>query len=241
MAKRREPRIGRSIRKFRNDFNKMYNYIMVPCPPPVGQTNGTRLKITTEEIDKLTDIKQRWDGIIELYDNKKSTRTEDVVADANLIIKEVVDLDRSNHIYNRIASNPEATTEDYSAFNIVGGTPLAAITHTRATAPGTKTVIISLKESKYLLHLLLVTSPDHKGRGKEEGVKEILIYKAVALITVGVPALNLYQYVGDVSNGLIKVTHEDNTQGMRAWYIGRIKNSMGEIGEPSEPVGFIII
>ncbi len=241
MAKGSKPRIGRNRRDFGPDIKKVSSYILVSCPPPVGQTNGSRLKIETVEMDQIAVINSRWEVNTGKWDNKKSSRTADVIAEDKAIIKAMVDLDKSRHIYNRVASNPDATIEDYSAFNIVGGTQLASSSHKSAVAPGMKTVNIGLKESMYLAHKLKVTAPDHKGIGMEDGVKNILIYKAVALIGAVAPALNLYQYVGDVNRGTIIVKHEDTTQGMRAWYIGRVKNSIGELGEPSEPVGFIII
>ena len=176
-----------------------------------------------------------------LYGNKKSQRTSEVTEDLKKIITDAVAYDKLHRLYNRIASNPEATTADCIAFNILQGTPLAESTHSRVPDPGTKTVVISIKKSGYLMHLLSVTTPNHKGVGKEDGVKEILIYKAIAPLATGIPALSLFQYIGDVSRGSIKVNHEDANQGMRAWYIGKVKNSRGEIGDPNEPVGFIII
>ena len=125
------------------------------------------------------DFRSRWDVLKPLYDNKKSTRTSEVITDMKAIIKEAVAYDKEFKLYNQVAANPNATTADFIAFNIVSGTSMADDTHSPAAAPGTKIVSIALKKSSYLMHELLVTSPDHKGRGKEEGVKEILIYKAV--------------------------------------------------------------
>jgi len=237
----RTTRLGRNIRTFDTDIKTTSDYIKIPCPPPVGQTNGTRLGWTTDQIEQWLDYRSRWDALKPLYENKKSTRTTEVITDMNDIIKEAVAYDKKHKLYNQVAANPNAVTADYIAFNIVSGTSMADSTNTRSPEPGTKIVSIALKKSSYLMHELLVTSPDHKGRGKEEGVKEILIYKAVVAITEVAPALSTFQYIGDVSRGLIKVNHDETTQGMRAWYIGRVKNSRGEIGDASEPVGFIII
>lgn len=235
------PRIDRGIKGFADCIETTCRKLLELSEPPLGRTNGTRYGWKPTEILDWCDFKTRWDVLMPLYNNKKGTRTTEVTEGLHLIIKEAIAYDKKHQLYNRIASCPDATIDDFIAFNIVRGTPLASGTHARAAAPGTKTVTIALKKSSFLMHQLLVTTPDHKGRGKEDGVKDILIYRAVALITAGVPALNLYQYVGDVHRGLINVNHEDTTQGMRAWYIGRVKNSLGELGEPSEPVGFIII
>ncbi len=234
-------RLGRTIKDFDADIKTTSDYIKILCPPPVGQTNGTRLGWTTEQVEQWIEYRRRWDALKPLYENKKSTRTTEVITNMNDIIKEAVAYDKKNKLYNQIASNPRAINADYIAFNIVSGTSMAEATHTRTPEPGTKKVTIALKQSSYLMHELLVTSPAHKGRGKEEGVKEILIYKAIVAITEVAPALSTFQYIGDVSRGLIKVNHDETTQGMRAWYIGRVKNSRGEIGDASEPVGFIII
>ena len=41
--------------------------------------------------------------------------------------------------------------------------------------------------------------------------------------------------------GFIKVNHDETTQGQKAWFIGYVKNSKGELGLPSDPVGFIVV
>jgi len=72
-------RLGRTIRTFDTDIKTTSDYIKIPCPPPVGQTNGTRLGWTTDQIEQWLDYRSRWDGLKPLYENKKSTRTTEVI------------------------------------------------------------------------------------------------------------------------------------------------------------------
>jgi len=237
----RQPRLGSSIKDFHNDIVSTNEYIMLPCPPPVGMTNGIRIGWTTGQITYWNDVLGEWTPLISKYLNKSGERTKDVTDQLKIIIKRTRTYERTNHLYDTIAVCPAAVNKDFEIFHILRSTSLASTSHARSAEPGTKTVVIVLKKSGFLMHQLLVTTPDHKGRAKEEGVKEILIYKAIAPITEVAPALSLFQYVGDVSRGLIKVTHDDTTQGMRAWYIARVKNSRGELGDACESVGFIIV
>ena len=235
-------RLGRTIRTFATDIKTTSDYILAHGPGTPVVTNGTRLGWTPDEILAWTDFRTRWDDGMKLYDNKKGTRTTEVRDTLIGIIKEAVAYEKAHNLYDRIAVCLVAVTADFEAFNIKRSTPLAASTHARAAAPGVKGVIIGLKKIGHLYHQLLVTSPDSETRGKEDGVKEIIISKALGPPTAAIaPALNLFVYAGSVSRGLVKVSHVDGTQGQKAWYSGQVKNSRGELGEPSEPIGIIII
>jgi len=234
-------RLGRTIRTFDTDIKTTSDYILAHGSGTPGITNGERLGWTPDEILAWTDFRTRWDVNMALYGNKKGTRTTNVRDILMGIIKEAVAYEKKHNLYDRIAVCLVATNDDFEAFNIIRFTPLAATTHTRTAAPGIKGVAIVLKKIGHLYHQLLVTTPDSESRAKQKGVKEIIISKAIGLPTAVAPALNLFVYAGSVSRGLVKVTHTDGTQGQKAWYSGQVKNSRGELGEPSEPIGFIII
>ena len=235
------PRISRSIPGFDTDITTTNNYIMQPCPPPVGNTNGTRLGWTTAEIAQWQAFLSEWQPLAILYGNKKGARTTNIKDQMKQIIKNCVAYDHKQHLYDRIAVSPNAVNDDFEIFRIKHGTALADTTPTRVAAPGTKEVVIVIKKMGNLFHQLLVTSAGKKGRGKQVGVKEILVYKAITGPKDLAPALELFQYVGDVSRGLITIIHDDADVGNKAWYIAHIKNTRGELGIASAIVGAIII
>jgi len=232
---------GRTIRLFNQTFIVTTNYIVTLSPGSTTITNGERLGLTPLVMADIADFRGRWDGGIKLYGNKIDTRTTLVKDGLNLVIKEFLAYDKKNHITNGVAANPIATLEDYAAFHITQGTPLAKTTHTRASDPGSKRVVITLKKIGHLFHTLEVTSPDVKGRGLEDGVSHVLFYKIIIAADAVVPPFKNFEYVGHVKNGLITTTHTDDLVGQKAWYVACIENSRGERGVPSEPVGFIII
>ena len=232
---------GRTIKTFEESFKKLSNYVIATSPGTPAITNGARLGITTQEMTDIADFRLRWDTGMKIYGDKRNTRTTLVKDELMLIIKEFVDYDKKHHLTNRVASNPIATLEDYGAFNIIQGTSLAKSTHTRASEPGSKRVVITLKEIGHLFHTLEVTSPDKLGRGMEDGVSHVLFYKVITDADAVAPLFKNYEYVGNVKNGIITITHSDELLGQKAWYIACVENSMGEKGVPSEAIGFIII
>ena len=235
------PRISRSIDGFNTDITTTYNYLIKGCPPPIGYLNWQRLGWSADEMAQWQDFKQRWDPFYKLYLNKKGTRTTQIKDDMLLIIKETRAYDHLRNLYNRISVNPNATVTDFELFHILLNTSLALTSHRYAADPGTKSVGISLKKIGHLFHQLLVTSPDKKGRGKEDGVKDILVYVAITGSNEAAPNFGFVHYVEDVKRGLIKIVHKEENVGQKAWYVACIKNSRGKIGVLSFPVGFIII
>ncbi len=233
-------RVPEGINDFNSHINSVFAYIMLASTPPVGGTNGSRIGWLPDEIAQVIDIHSRWQPLILLYTDKKGERTTLIKDSLLLLIKEYRDLNRSNNLYNRVAVSLNATLKDFEIFNIKAGTPLASVTHTKTAETGTKTVGIMMKKSGHLFHELLVTNPDQKGRAKEDGVKEIMFFKAVGLATAVAPDMSAFHYVGDVVRGTIVVNHDSETIGMKAWYYACVKNSKGELGIPSEIVGFII-
>ena len=234
-------RISRSISGFNADITTTNDYIMQLCPPPVGQTNASRLGWLPDEITQWQLFGKNWALLYIQYSNKKGARTTNIKDQMKQIIKNCVAYEHKQHLYDRIAISLNATNADFEIFHIKHGTALADTTLTRAAVPGIKEVVIVIKKMGNLFHQLLVTTADKKGRGKPAGVKEILIYMAVTGPKDAAPALADYQYYGDVSRGLLTVTHDDADVGNRAWYIARIKNSRGEIGVASAAVSAIII
>ena len=236
-----QPRISRSISGFDTDLTTTNDYIMQPCPPPVDNTNGLRLGWLPAEIAQWQLFLAEWQPLAILYGDKKGARTTNVKDQLRQIIKNCTAYEHAHHLYDRIAVSPNAVNADFELFRIKHGTPLADTTLTHAADPGTKEVVIVVKKMGNLIHQLLVTSSDKKGRAKPAGVKDILIYKAVTLPTAVAPALNLYQYIGDTKRGLITITHDDTDVGNKAWYIARVKNSRGVIGAPGAAVGALIV
>ena len=234
-------RTARNIKGFNDDIRNTNAYLNAPSPLPSVETNGVRLGILPAEITQWGVFLSEWIPLFELYSDKKTSRTTEIKDELKLIISAAVAYDKKIHMYDRIAVSPNATTLDFETFHILRGTSLADTTHTPAPAPGSKTVVITLKTMGHLFHKLRITALGKKGRAKEAGVKEIQAYVAFTATTDVAPATELFQYAGDVSRGFATITHLDANIGKKAWYIGYVKNSKGELGLPSDPVGFIVV
>jgi len=235
MEKIRTTRISTDIEGFNADINVTNDYLGKACPPPVGNTNGKRLGWSEEEIAKWLSFQTEWTPVYLLYSNKKGKRTTDVTAQLYQIIDKCRTYEHDNHLYDRIAVCTDAVNLDFETFRVVRNTPLEETVHTPAPPVGNKTVMIAIKETGHLYHKLLVKSPNVDGRAKEAGVKDILIFVAYTDIAGLAPTLDKYQYYGDVKRGYIIVQHAEAQVGRKAWFIGRVKNSRGEIGLPSNP------
>ena len=236
-----KPRLARTIKGFNDDIRNTNAYLNAPSPLPSTDTNGVRLGILPAEISQWGEFLHSWIPPFALYSNKKVTRTTEGKDELKLIITSAVGFEKKIHMYDRIAVSPNATTLDFETFHILRGTPLAQTKHTSTPAPGSKTVVITLKKMGHLFHQLLVTALGKTGRAKEAGVKEIQVYVAFTATTDVAPATELFQYAGDVSRGFALITHLDANIGKKAWYIGYVKNSKAELGLPSDPVGFIVV
>jgi hypothetical protein len=236
-----QSRISRSIAGFNADITTTNDYLLKSSPPPPGNLIWQRLGWTAAQLTQWQLFLSQWQPLYIKYSDKKGQRTTAVTTDMRQIIKNCIAYDHQQHLYDHMAINPNAVTADFEIFRIKRGTALADSTLTRSAVPGTKEEVIVIKKSEHLLHQLLVTAAGKKGRGKEKGVKDILIYKAVTGVKDAAPALGQYQYIGDVKRGLITVVHADTDEGNKAWYIARIKNTRGEIGAPSAAVSGLII
>ncbi len=236
-----KPRIPRSIKGFDPHIRALIAYLLLYSPGSLTITNAIRLGFTVPELAQLQLFLNDWEALMLKYDNKKTTRTTDIKDQLLQIIKSYVENDKKIHLYDRVAINLNANNTDFETFNIKHGTPLAKTSNTTAADPGTDEEVIVISKIGNLYHELLVTSADKKGRGRGKGVKDIMVFKAVTLITAGAPALTAYVYVGDTFRGFITVNHEENERGKTAWYIARIKNTRGVVGVASIPVSATII
>ncbi len=126
-------------------------------------------------------------------------------------------------------------------FNIIRNTPLAKIKNKRASDPYTKTVVVGFHKFGHLAHELLVTSKNKKGRGKEKGVAQILVYVTYTEITAAYPSFKDFKYIGDVFRGLLLISHKDENKGKMAWYTARVKNSRGVLGSICDFVSAIVM
>jgi hypothetical protein len=235
------PRISHSITGFNADIATTNDYLLKIIPPATTPT-WQRLGLTAAELAQWQLFQSTWQPLFIKYSDKKGQRTTDVKDQLKQIIKNTIAYDHKQHLFDRIAINANAVNSDFEIFRIKRGTALADTSITRAAVPGTKEEVITLRQSKHFMHQLLVTSSaGKKGRGKEKGVKDVLIYKAVTGPKDGAPALSQYQYIGDVKRGLITVLHADTDEGNKAWYIARIKNTRSEIGAPSAALGVLIM
>jgi len=235
-----QQRISRSITGFNADITTTNDYLL-KVVAPATTPNWQRLGLTAAEQAQWQSFLTSWQPLFIRYSDKKGQRTTDVKDQLKLIIKNSIAYDHKQHLYDRIAINANAVNADFEIFRIKRGTALADTTVTRSAAPGTKEEVIVIKKIGHLLHQLLVTAAGKKGRGKEKGVKDVLIYKAVTGPKDAAPALGQYQYIGDVKRGLYTAVHADTDEGNKAWYIARVKNTRGEIGAPSAAVGALII
>jgi hypothetical protein len=235
-----QERISRDIKGFNADITSTSSYLLISntATPPVF--NWQRLGWTLDDLTFWQAILFRWQALFTIYINKKGGRTTDVKDQLYQIIDECVAYEQEHHLYERIAINPKANNTDFETFRIKRNTPLADVTISKAPLTGGKTVSIAIKKIEHLYHKLLVTALDKKGRAKEEGVKEIMVFKAVTAPGVAAPTIDKFQYVGDVKRGLIGVNHLATDEGNRAWYYAVAKNTQGELGPPSAVISCII-
>ena len=234
-------RIPRSIKGFDPHIRAVIAYLLLFTEGSLTITNAVRLGFTVEELADLQLFLDDWVALMIKYGGKKTTRTTDVRDQLLQIIKNYVANDKKLHLYERVAISTHANNTDFETFNIKQGTPLAKTSDTRAADPGTDEEVITISKIGNLYHELLVTTAEKKGRGKGKGVKDIMIFKAVTLVTAGAPPLTAYIYVGDTLRGYITVVHDESERGKTAWYIARIKNTRGVVGVASATVGATII
>jgi hypothetical protein len=226
------PRIRRNINGFNTDITITNDYLKESCEPDPC-TNGERLGWTIDELKFWSDILHDWQPLYIRYGNKKAGRTTDVTDQLHQLIDKAVKYDQEHHLYDRIAICTAAVNKDFETFRIKRFTPLADEKPTSDPDPGDKTVKISLRSSEHLVHKMMAVFNGVKGRGKPEGIKEVMMFMAITGAEEAQPALEKFQYKGDVKNGFIIIKFLPTDKGKKAWYYAIPKNSKGELGVAS--------
>ncbi len=132
-------RIPRRIEDFNLFLNNTTEYFITGTP-----TNADRLGILPAEVTKWQGYDVRWKPLMLKYSDKKNTRTTAVTEELNQIIVEVVDLDHTNHLLDRIAASPNVTIADLDTFNIKKGV-LQKTTRSKPTTPITEMVVPAMQ------------------------------------------------------------------------------------------------
>jgi len=214
------------------------DYQLLNVPP----INYTRWQWTPAESAQWHTFRLQYDKVHnQINDVKNATTTQ---RDAEKILNKAIhDYDHDKVTGHKLLDKIAlfGTQADCETFRVKKGTVLADTTATKQAAPGIKDVTITIKENKHLITRLIVVAAGQEGRGKQAGVKDIMVFKAITGIKDPAPSNKLYQYVGDVKRGLITVTHDESDEGSKAWFIARIKNSKGEIGAPSKAESVVVM
>jgi hypothetical protein len=121
-------RIPRGIDHFNPYITNTNSYLLAGTP-----TNATRLGVTTDEVTQWTAFVTKWTPLYLLYTDKKGSRTTNVIDRLRGIIKKCVNLDKDNHILDRIAASSNVTITDMETFHIKKG-ELQKGKHTLLTA-----------------------------------------------------------------------------------------------------------
>ena len=100
---------------------------------------------------------------------------------------------------------------------------------------------LTLKKQTHLVQQIEVKYPGSKSKAKAKGVKEIMMYMIVQAANITIkPALNTFQYVGDVKRALFTAHFDDTQEGMKAFFYIREKSTKGILGNPSMVIGIVI-
>ncbi|HEX7413044.1 MAG TPA: hypothetical protein VF411_03280 [Bacteroidia bacterium] len=226
------------------DKTDNYQLALAPIQPPAPAPalyNWQRWHWTSQESADYHAFRLAYDANYALHSDKQHVDTE--VRDEALVISRNIhsydnDKDTGHHLLDKVALF--GTLTDCETFNVKKGTALATSgAATTRTAPA-KVETVSVKENKHLLTRLLVVIAGQKGKGKPKGIKEIMMFKATTALKATAPALSAYEYVGDVKRGYINVTHTEADLD-KAWFVARLKDNKGAIGQPSAAVGVNIM
>jgi hypothetical protein len=133
------PRIPRKIDLFNQYISNTTPYFNTGTP-----TNAERLGIRPEEVTQWIAIDTRWKPTYSLYSDKKNSRTTSVIEEINLIITDLIDLDHTYHLLDRIAASPNVNITDLETFNIKKGV-LEKTTRSKPTTPITELVVPALQ------------------------------------------------------------------------------------------------
>ena len=132
-------RIPRTIRLFNLYLTITNTYLYEDNP-----INAVRLGISFDEASGWTALFTKWEPLYLKYSDKKNSRTTSIKDQLLAIIKECVELDKTRHFLDRIASSMNVTIKDMETFNIKKGV-LQKSSPTVATAPILTQVIAALR------------------------------------------------------------------------------------------------
>jgi hypothetical protein len=132
-------RIPRRVEKFNQFLTSTTAYLLTGTP-----TNAERLGILPEEVSQWSDINARWGSNYLKYGDKKNSRTTSVIEEIKHVILDLIDLDHSCHLLDRIAASPNATITDLETFNIKRGI-LQKSTRSKPTTPITELVVPAIQ------------------------------------------------------------------------------------------------
>ena len=107
--------------------------------------NAVRLGISSDETDGWTALFAKWEPLYLKCSDKKNSRTTSIKDQLLAIIKECVELDKTRHFLDRIASSINVTIKDMETFNIKKGV-LQKSSPSVATAPILTQVIAALRQ-----------------------------------------------------------------------------------------------
>ncbi len=112
------PRITRSIPAFSTYLEGLVDYLLAGTP----ETNAARLGIPDEDVQVVSDLRDRWIPLYRLYENKRGTRTSLVTEQLYDIIDEMKSYNQESKFLDRVAASTKVTATDLSVFNIKDGT-----------------------------------------------------------------------------------------------------------------------
>ena len=133
------PRIPRGIDDFNPYIVNTTAFLQTGAP-----TNAERLGILIAELERWLGFEAAWVPLYTKYSDKKNSRTTSIKDQLLAIIKECVELDKTRHFLDRIASSMNVTIKDMETFNIKKGV-LQKSSPTVATAPILTQVIAALR------------------------------------------------------------------------------------------------
>ena len=110
-------RIPRLISTFNTYILNTSRYLAEGTPV----NNATRLGLTEAEANRWAELAEEWKPLYSLYSNKALSRTIAIKEQLLEIIRKTVQLDRTNHILDRIGASAQATIEDAGEFRIKRG------------------------------------------------------------------------------------------------------------------------
>ncbi|MBI3502379.1 MAG: hypothetical protein HY063_11350 [Bacteroidetes bacterium] len=213
---------------------------------------------TAAESAAWTAFRTKDNALYKKYSVKK-LRNSDITEKLNLNRKDCLkydhDKDTGHHLLDKIALS--GSVSDCETFKVKRGTVLQDATLTRVAEPGSKEAGIVVREIGHLFHKLAIVNIDKsKKKGREKGIKEIEIWRA--LVKPPAPPANQnanqppqpmpvqnpnaepddsqYVHVGEAKRGLYLSTFESSDVGSTAWYKARMKNTRGEKGNFSKAV-----